>query len=54
MAKKEVPVYLISGFLESGKTTFLQETLSDEGFYQDERTLVILCEANTLPSERRI
>ena len=44
MAKKEVPVYLISGFLESGKTTFLQETLSDEGFYQDERTLVILCE----------
>lgn len=44
MAKKEVPVYLITGFLESGKTTFLQETLSDEGFYQNERTLVILCE----------
>lgn len=44
MAKKEIPVYLITGFLESGKTTFLQETLSDEGFYQKERTLVILCE----------
>lgn len=44
MAKKEIPVYLITGFLESGKTTFLQETLSDEGFYQGETTLVILCE----------
>ena len=44
MAQKEIPVYLISGFLESGKTTFLQETLSDEGFYQGETTLVILCE----------
>ena len=41
---KEIPVYLITGFLEAGKSTFLQETLSDEGFYQDERTLVILCE----------
>ncbi len=44
MAKKEVPVYLVTGFLEAGKTKFLQETLSDEGFYADERTLVILCE----------
>ncbi len=44
MAVKETPVYLITGFLEGGKTTFLQETLSDEGFYDGERTLVILCE----------
>ncbi|MBQ7365029.1 MAG: GTPase [Clostridia bacterium] len=58
MARKEIPVYLITGFLESGKTTFLQETLSDEGFYQNEKTLVILCEEgeeeldpSTYPSE---
>lgn len=56
--RKEIPVYLITGFLESGKTTFLQETLSDESFYQGERTLVILCEEgeieldpSTYPSE---
>ena len=28
----KVPVYLVNGFLESGKTTFIQETLSDPYF----------------------
>ena len=27
---KEIPVYLFLGFLESGKTTFIQETFEDE------------------------
>ena len=27
MANK-IPVYMVNGFLESGKTTFIQETLS--------------------------
>lgn len=45
MAKQQiVPVYLITGFLESGKTTFLNETLSDPGFNVGERILLILCE----------
>ena len=26
---KEIPVYLFTGFLDSGKTSFLQETLED-------------------------
>ena len=39
----DIPVYLMTGFLESGKTRFLQETLSDRGFFDkpSERTLVI-------------
>jgi hypothetical protein len=42
----EIPVYLFTGFLEAGKTRFLQETLSDANFFKngDERTLVLLCE----------
>ena len=40
----EIPVYLISGFLESGKTSFIKETLSDRNFSQGEKTLVILTE----------
>ncbi|MBQ3865765.1 MAG: hypothetical protein II776_02600 [Clostridia bacterium] len=42
----DVPVYLFTGFLEAGKTRFLQETLSDPKFFEDkkDRTLVILCE----------
>lgn len=40
----EVPVYLFTGFLDSGKTGFIQETLCDKRFNVGERTLVILCE----------
>ncbi len=40
----EVPVYLFTGFLESGKTKFIQETLEDERFNSGERTLLIVCE----------
>ena len=39
------PVYLITGFLDSGKTTFLRDTLQDSEFLDgDERTVLILCE----------
>lgn len=40
----EVPVYIINGFLESGKTTFISETLKDPDFTGKERTLIIACE----------
>ncbi len=40
----EVPVYLFTGFLESGKTKFIQETLEDERFNSGEKTLLIICE----------
>ncbi len=40
----EMPVYLFTGFLESGKTTFIQEALEGSDFNMGERTLLILCE----------
>ena len=40
----EVPVYLFTGFLESGKTKFIQETLEDKRFNAGERTLLLVCE----------
>jgi len=39
-----LPVFLFTGFLDSGKTTFLQSMLEDPGFNEGQRTLVILCE----------
>lgn len=41
----DIPVYLFTGFLESGKTKFIQETLEDERFNSGEKTLVIVCES---------
>ena len=41
---KTVPVYAFTGFLESGKTKFIQETLEDERFDSGERTLLVVTE----------
>ena len=41
---EETPVYLFLGFLESGKTKFIQETLEDPRFDTGERTLLIVTE----------
>ena len=41
---EETPVYLFLGFLESGKTKFIQETLEDPRFDTGERTLLIVAE----------
>ena len=41
----EVPVYLFTGFLEAGKTSFISETMSDPNFNDGQRKfLIILCE----------
>ncbi len=42
MAK--IPVYVFAGFLESGKTSFIKDTLLDPGFTSGEKTLLIACE----------
>ena len=39
-----VPIYLISGFLESGKTSFLRFTLNQDYFFIEGKTLLSLCE----------
>ena len=41
---KEMPVYLFTGFLESGRTKFIQETLEDKRFCNKEKTLLLVCE----------
>lgn len=46
----DIPVFLFTGFLESGKTKFIQETLQDKRFHfnnqtkKEEHTLVVVCE----------
>ena len=40
----QIPVYVFTGFLESGKTKFIQETLEDPRFNAGERTLLLVCE----------
>lgn len=39
-----IPVYAFSGFLDSGKTKFIQQTLEDPRFNAGERTLLLVCE----------
>ena len=39
----EIPVYLFIGFLDSGKTRFIQETLEDPRFNAGEKTLLLVC-----------
>ena len=41
---KDIPVYLFTGFLEGGKTKFIQETLEDKRFCNGEKTLLLVCE----------
>ena len=42
--RKDIPVYLFTGFLEGGKTKFIQDTLLDKRFNSGEKTLLVLCE----------
>ena len=39
----DIPVYLIAGFLDAGKTNFINGVLQD-GFAREDRTLLICCE----------
>ena len=41
---KQIPVYTFTGFLDSGKTKFIQETLEDPRFNAGERTLLLMFE----------
>ena len=40
----QIPVYVFTGFLDSGKTKFIQETLEDTRFNAGERTLLLVFE----------
>ena len=41
---QQIPVYAFTGFLDSGKTKFIQETFEDERFNAGERTLLLVFE----------
>ena len=41
---QQIPVYAFTGFLDAGKTKFIQETLEDPRFNAGERTLVLIFE----------
>ena len=49
--RREVPVYLITGFLESGKTRFIIDTLHDPQFNDGSSTLIIVCEQGEIEYE---
>ena len=49
-----VPIYLITGFLESGKTSFLNFTLQQDYFYTEGTTLLILCEEGEVEYDKAV
>ena len=42
--QEPIPVYLICGFLDAGKTNFIAPMLSNRDFTKDERTLLVITE----------
>ena len=44
MPDSRIPLYLITGFLDSGKTTLLIDTLNMDYFNDGQRTVLIRCE----------
>ncbi len=49
----EVPVFLFTGFLDSGKSTFINDTLQDEEFATGEKTILILCEEGEIEYDEK-
>ena len=44
MKDSRIPIYLITGFLDSGKTTLLSDTLNMDYFNDGQRTVLLRCE----------
>ena len=47
----DIPVYLVAGFLDAGKTSFINGILED-GFAREERTLLLSCEEGEIEYEK--
>ena len=47
----DIPVYLFTGFLESGKSSMMKETLGDPDFNDGTKTLIIACEEGEIEFE---
>lgn len=46
-----IPVYFINGFLESGKTEFINFTIEEDYFKIEEKTLILVCEEGIVEYE---
>ena len=44
MQEERMPLFLINGFLEAGKTEFIKFTMEQEYFKTEGKTLLIVCE----------
>ncbi len=44
MPDSRIPLYLITGFLDAGKTTLLSDTLNMDYFNDGQRTVLLMCE----------
>lgn len=42
--RADIPVYIFTGIIESGKTSFIRDTLKDPGFHTNEKTVIVCCE----------
>ena len=49
-----IPVYMINGFLESGKTEFIKYTIAQPYFQSRGTTLLILCEEGEVEYEAKL
>lgn len=50
----DVPIYLIMGFLESGKTSFLKEIFESGQFEDGHKGLLITCEEGEIESDEKL
>ena len=50
----EIPVYLFTGFLSSGKTTFIMDNLEDPGFANGDKILLIACEEGEVEYDKAV
>lgn len=46
---EKIPVFIINGFLDSGKTTFINTIIMSDGFYKTGNTLLIAYEDGEMP-----
>lgn len=51
---EELPVYLFWGFLESGKTSFVKDTLSEDYFNDGERTMILSFEEGEVEYDQQM
>ena len=49
---KQIPVYVIDGLLESGKTTFIKDTITSDDFFKKGTTLILSGEEGEVEYEQ--